>query len=116
VKGGELGEGESLRLLGDSYPAGEVPDQVKDRLEKLVATSGSSVRNDLVSILYYRMRYWRLSPVFALIPGTWQDARPGPARSGGTLHVGARLIDLRGKGAECGPTVVKMGGASWRRY
>ena len=50
----------------------------KDRLEALVATSGSSVRNDLVSILYYRMRFWRLSPVFALIPGTWQDAVPRP--------------------------------------
>jgi hypothetical protein len=78
VKGGELGEGESLRLLGDSYPSGEVPGQVKDRLEALVATSGSSVRNDLISILYYRMRFGRLSPVFALIPGTWQDAVPRP--------------------------------------
>jgi hypothetical protein len=76
--GGELGEGESLRLLGDTYPPGEVPQQVHDRLEDLIATSGSSVRNDLVSVLYFRMRYARLSPVFALIPGTWQDAIPRP--------------------------------------
>ncbi|MBI5287496.1 MAG: O-antigen ligase family protein [Chloroflexi bacterium] len=78
VVGGELGEGESLRQLGDTYPAGQVPRQVRDRLEDLVATSGSSVRNDLISVLYYRMRYARLSPVFALIPGTWQDAVPRP--------------------------------------
>ncbi len=76
--GGELGEGESLRRLGDSYAPSEVPEQVRARLEDLVATSGSSVRNDLVSVLYYRMRYGRLSPVFALIPGTWQDAVPRP--------------------------------------
>ena len=78
VRGGELGEGESLRLLGDSYPRGKVPQQVQDRLEALASTSGSSVRNDLISVLYYRMRFWRLSPVFALIPGTWQDAVPRP--------------------------------------
>ena len=78
VVGGELGEGESLRLLGDTYPSGQVPQQVRDRLADLVTTSGSSVRNDLISVLYYRMRYARLSPVFALIPGTWQDAVPRP--------------------------------------
>jgi O-antigen ligase len=78
VVGGELGEGESLRLLGDSYPAGQVPREVRDRLAELLTTTGSSVRNDLVSVLYYRMRYARLSPVFALIPGTWQDAVPRP--------------------------------------
>jgi O-antigen ligase/tetratricopeptide (TPR) repeat protein len=78
VIGGELDEPESLRLLGDSYPPGEVPPQVRDRLEELVSTTGSSVRNDIVSVLYYRMRYARLSPVFALIPGTWQDAVPRP--------------------------------------
>jgi hypothetical protein len=64
--------------LGDSYPAGDVPQQVKDRLRTLVTTSGSSVRNDLISILYYRMRFGRLSPVFGLIPGTWQNAVPRP--------------------------------------
>ena len=78
VIGGELGQGESLRLLGDSYPAGQVPSQVRERLDELVRTSGSSVRNDLISVLYYRMRYGRLSPVFALIPATWQDAVPRP--------------------------------------
>ncbi len=78
VRGGELGEGESLRLLGDSYPPGEVPQQVIDRLEALTATTGSSIQNDIVSVLYFRMRFARLSPVFALIPATWQDAVPRP--------------------------------------
>lgn len=78
VRGGELGEGESLRLLGDSYPDGEVPQQVIDRLDALTATTGSSIRNDIVSVLYFRMRFARLSPVFAIIPATWQDAVPRP--------------------------------------
>jgi O-antigen ligase/tetratricopeptide (TPR) repeat protein len=77
-KGAQLEQGESARLLGDSYPAGEVPGEVRRLLEDAIATSGSTVRHDLISILYYRMRYWRLSPVFALIPGTWQDAVPRP--------------------------------------
>jgi hypothetical protein len=34
------------------------------------------VRNDLISILYYRMRYGRLSPLTALIPGAWLTAVP----------------------------------------
>jgi tetratricopeptide (TPR) repeat protein len=76
--GAQLEEAESARLLGDSYPPGEVPSEVVDRLRDLIGIQGSSVRNDLISILYYRMRYGRLSPVFALIPGTWLDAVPRP--------------------------------------
>lgn len=76
--GAELDEAESARLLGDSYPAGDVPSEVRDRLRDLATVQGSSVRNDIVSILYFRMRYWRLSPVFPLIPGTWLDAVPRP--------------------------------------
>jgi len=34
------------------------------------------VRNDLVSVLYYRVRYQRLSPVSAMIDGDWQAAVP----------------------------------------
>lgn len=76
--GVELEQAESARLLGDSYPPDAVPEEVRDSLEALILTQGSSVRNDIVSILYYRMRYGRLSPVFPLIPGTWLDAVPRP--------------------------------------
>jgi O-antigen ligase/tetratricopeptide (TPR) repeat protein len=78
VVGGQLEQGESVRLLGDSYPAGQVPAEVRDRLEDLLKTSGSSIQNDIVSVLYYRMRFGRLSPVAALVPGDWQDAVPRP--------------------------------------
>ena len=46
--------------------------------EELLKTQGSSIQNDIVSVLYYRMRYGRLSPVFALIPGDWSTAVPRP--------------------------------------
>ena len=78
VVGGQLDEAESVRLLGDSYPAGEVPSEVQSRLAQLLKTSGSSVQNDLISVLYYRMRYARTSPFFALIPADWQRAVPRP--------------------------------------
>jgi len=76
LRGVELDEAESVMLLGDTYPPGEVPGHLIDTLRDLVATSNSSVRNDLVSILYYRMRYGRLSPVWAMIDGDWQRAVP----------------------------------------
>ena len=65
-------------LLGDSYPAGEMPSRSGSRLEELLKTQGSSIQNDIVSVLYYRMRYGRLSPVFAMIPGDWSTAVPRP--------------------------------------
>src|SRR3974390_1864421 len=57
VIGGQLDEPESLLLLGQSYPAGQVPGDVRNRLQSLLGTVGSSVQDDLVSILYYRMHY-----------------------------------------------------------
>lgn len=78
VVGAQLDELESAWLLGDSYPAGQVPSQVRDRLEQLLKTRGSSIQNDIVSVLYYRLRYGRLSPVLALIPGDWSSAVPRP--------------------------------------
>lgn len=78
VVGAQLEELESAVLLGNSYPAGQVPSQVRDRLEELLKTRGSSIQNDIVSVLYYRMRYGRLSPVLALIPGDWSTAVPRP--------------------------------------
>jgi tetratricopeptide (TPR) repeat protein len=81
VVGSQLDELESAELLGASYPAGQVPSQVRNRLEDLLKTQGSSIQNDIVSVLYYRMRYGRLSPVFALIPGDWSTAVPRPYAS-----------------------------------
>lgn len=76
VIGGQLGEPESLLLLGDSYPTGQVPRDVMDRLTGLLKTTGSSIQTDTYSILYYRLRYGRLSPVLQMIPGDWQTAVP----------------------------------------
>ncbi|HYM14265.1 MAG TPA: O-antigen ligase family protein [Dehalococcoidia bacterium] len=76
VVGGQLDEAESVMLLGDSYPAGHRPAGLADRLAALLKTSGSSVQNDIYSVLYYRMRYARLSPVAAMIPGDWKSAVP----------------------------------------
>lgn len=74
--GAELDEAESVLLLGESYPPGDVPRAVVDRLRSLLGTSGSSVQNDVISVLYYRLRYGRLSPYFAIIPRQWQTAVP----------------------------------------
>lgn len=76
VIGGQLDEPESLLLLGQSYPAGQVPADVRARLTSMLNRVGSSVQVDLISILYYRMHYGRLSPVTAMIPGDWQTAVP----------------------------------------
>ncbi len=81
VVGSQLDELQSAQLLGASYPAGQVPSQVRNRLEDLLTTQGSSIQNDIVSVLYYRLRYGRLSPVFALIPGDWSTAVPRPYAS-----------------------------------
>ncbi|TAK65789.1 MAG: hypothetical protein EPO22_04420 [Dehalococcoidia bacterium] len=76
VVGGQLDDPESLLLLGRSYPFGQVPADVRERLASMLHTVGSSVQNDLVSVLYYRMHYGRLSPRDTLIPGDWQTAVP----------------------------------------
>lgn len=76
VAGGQLEEPESLLLLGNSYPAGQVPADLPGRLRTLLGGSGTSIQNDVISILYYRLRYGRLSPRLALIPGGWQRAVP----------------------------------------
>ena len=76
VVGSQLDEPESVLLLGDSYPPGEVPSELPGRLGDLLTTTGSSIQNDVYSVLYYRLRYGRLSPVLAMIPGDWQTAVP----------------------------------------
>jgi tetratricopeptide (TPR) repeat protein len=76
VVGGQLEEAESILLLGNSYAAGQVPRVLIDRLQTLVGGSGSSIQNDIVSVLYYRLKYGRQSPRWAMIPGDWSRAVP----------------------------------------
>jgi hypothetical protein len=75
VLGGQLGEAESLLLLGQSYPVGQVPADVASRLRAVVEAGGAQ-QTDLVSILYYRMKYGRISPYTPMIAGDWQKAEP----------------------------------------
>ena len=76
VTGAQLDEPESLLLLGDQFPAGQVPADVAGHLRALLKTTGAGVQNDLVSVLYYRMKYGRVSPQTALISGNWQQGVP----------------------------------------
>ncbi len=74
VIGEQLNEPESVMLLGDSYRPQDRPANLDLRLRELLGGYGSSVQNDVISVLYYRLRYGRLSPLTAIIPGTWQTA------------------------------------------
>jgi putative inorganic carbon (HCO3(-)) transporter len=74
--GGQLEESESIVLLGETYPAGQVPSDLRERLSTLLRNSGTSVQNDTISILYYRLRYGRMSPPQSYIVGDWQRAVP----------------------------------------
>lgn len=74
--GGQLEEAESILLLGETYPTGQVPADLIERLSTLLGNSGTSIRNDTISILYYRLRYARTSPLRAIIGGEWQTAVP----------------------------------------
>jgi tetratricopeptide (TPR) repeat protein len=76
VIGAQLDEPESVMLLGESYRPEDRPAGLESRLRDLLGGFGSSVQNDVISIVYYRLRYGRLSPVTAIIPATWQTAVP----------------------------------------
>ena len=76
VIGEQLNEPESVMLLGDSYRPQDRPAALEGRLRQLLDGYGSSVRNDIISVLYYRLRWGRLSPLSAIIPATWQTAVP----------------------------------------
>ena len=67
---------EALVLLGDSYPAGQVPDEVVDALRSELRGAASQVQFHLTGILYYRFKFFRASPITMLLPGEWQDAVP----------------------------------------
>lgn len=75
--GGQLGEAESLLLLGESYPPGQVPPEVVKRLRELAPAVAEGPRDYLIGYLYYRMRFSRESSPIILLPGEWQDAIPG---------------------------------------
>ncbi len=72
----QLDEPEAVILLGDSYPPGQVPANVMERLGQLLPAAGSAVQLDIVSILYYRAKFARGTPITLLIPGGWQEAVP----------------------------------------
>lgn len=76
LRAGQLDEVEALVLLGDSYPAGEVPPEVVDRLRSELRGATSQVQFHLTGILYYRFKFFRGSPNTILLPGDWQDAVP----------------------------------------
>lgn len=75
--GGQLDEVESLVLLGDSYPAGQVPSEVVDALRARLNEAASEVQFHLTGILYYRRSFYRGSPIDILLPGEWQQAVTG---------------------------------------
>jgi tetratricopeptide (TPR) repeat protein/O-antigen ligase len=73
----QLEDPEGVVLLGDSYLPGEVPKEVVDQLRKALPAAAGAVQHDIISVLYYRMKFGRASPVTILIPGDWQQALPG---------------------------------------
>ncbi len=74
--GGQLGEAESLLLLGDSYPDGQVPPEVVKRLEALTSLVAGGTQEYTLGILYYRTHFLRESSPVILLPGDWQNAVP----------------------------------------
>lgn len=76
LRGSQLDDPQALLLLGDSYPPGQVPDEVVQRLESLLSGSATGPRQHLEGILYYRSRFARGSPLTMLVPGGWQRAVP----------------------------------------
>jgi tetratricopeptide (TPR) repeat protein/O-antigen ligase len=75
--GAQLDEVDSLVLLGDSYSADQVPDEVVDELRGQLRQQTSQVQFHLVGILYYRFKFFRASPHVIILPGEWQQAVPG---------------------------------------
>lgn len=77
LRAAQLDEVEALVLLGDSYPPGEVPPEVADALRSELREAASQVQFHLTGILYYRLKFFRASPIQILLPGEWQEAVPG---------------------------------------
>jgi O-antigen ligase/Flp pilus assembly protein TadD len=77
VRAGQLNETEALVMLGDTYPANAVPQEVIDALRSRTDKATSEVQLPLTTILYYRRSFYRGSPIDILLPGDWQTAMPG---------------------------------------
>ena len=75
LRAGQLGELEAWVLLGDSYPLDQVPAEVVEALRSELRRAEEERR--LVSTLYYRSKFFRVSPETILLPGEWQQAVPG---------------------------------------
>lgn len=73
----QLDDADGALLLGDSYPPGEVPNEVIETLEDLMPSLPEMAGVDYLDILYFRMRFARASPATILIPGEWQQALSG---------------------------------------
>ena len=73
---GQLNQAPALVLLGDSYPPGQVPPEVIDELRSELRGEASQVQFHLIGILYYRSKFFRVSPHVTLLPGEWQQAVP----------------------------------------
>jgi O-antigen ligase len=76
ILGSQLGDTESLVLLGNTYPPGEVPEKLITRLEGLEPTWAGPVRYYSIGYVYYRMKFARQSSPVTLLPGDWQTALP----------------------------------------
>lgn len=76
ILGSQLGEAESMVLLGDTYPPGRVPEKLIRRLEGLEPMWAGPVRYYEIGYVYYHMKFARQSPPSTLLPGDWQTAMP----------------------------------------
>ncbi|MDI6857663.1 MAG: O-antigen ligase family protein [Dehalococcoidia bacterium] len=76
ILGSQLGEAESMVLLGDTYPPGQVPEKLVRRLEGLEPMWAGPVRYYEIGYVYYHMKFARESPPSTLLPGDWQTAMP----------------------------------------
>jgi hypothetical protein len=64
-------------LLGDTYPPGQVPKEVVERLEAVEFQVAGGVRAYTIAFVYYRMKFGRESPPIVFLPDDWQQAVPG---------------------------------------
>jgi tetratricopeptide (TPR) repeat protein len=76
ILGGQLGEAESLLLLGDTYPPDQVPADVVKRLQDLAPIAGGAVTDYPIGWVYYQMKFAREAPPTYLLPDDWQTALP----------------------------------------
>lgn len=74
---GQLEEVDALILLGESYEPDRVPPEVVDALRSEVRGVSSQIQFHLTAVLYYRLKFFRQSPLTMVLPGEWQEAVPG---------------------------------------